>query len=681
MVDALAAAPLAARYGAPIFLADRATVPALANAATRSKTVNAKIIALGGTGAVSSAILAAFAGGADTPLIIYNSNTLIINEEMTPEQLALQPEYTSADIEAYNLAIATPEDTLTDARQAQVDAKINEVIARYITPDMSDLDKERAIHDYLIINSIYEWSTPAGREPSNQDYVYSPYGLLVKGRGNCAAYARTMKIFMDRLGIPCDYVVISARPEDCGRHAINRIQIGGVWYLLDVTWDEPDSIGALEVSADKAYRPEDVETYWRSATDSAYTVKYKYFNRDLGNFGHSDYVMKSDDLLICETDMPREKIYAAKTMSDYAPVQPPDYMNISAERDVLRNADIGTWRAELVNLGLRSDLLAAYNEEDRHMYQGAETLMRLRSICGPLNFEYAYDTVSNPARPPGSLIGLVHGNYSNIGERSYDYGNAFLLPKPLTVRISLGARPISLPDFSSYTYESWSAEYSSNNSTFANIYFEVAYEYDENIPQGRLISQSPAPGTQSGQVKLVFSKGSVNEIILPGGDTNGDNESASGVDNSDTSSSESTTGGGFIGLTMEEAAAIKDPTLSLSWNAGQYDDYSDTIPEGRIVWQSIPPGTAVPRYTTVTIGLSLGPMPMMPDLIGMSKEEAWNAYFNAGFLYIKAPVDPQYSDDVPFGYLLTQFPEAGTRCDPRQTKAEFIYSMGPAPER
>jgi beta-lactam-binding protein with PASTA domain len=188
-------------------------------------------------------------------------------------------------------------------------------------------------------------------------------------------------------------------------------------------------------------------------------------------------------------------------------------------------------------------------------------------------------------------------------------------------------------------------------------YGDITEEYDESIPQDSLIAQDPAPGVASGRVRLVFSKGSVNEIIIPGGD-------------------------GFIGLTYDEAVEIRDPSLGLSWSKGAHDDYSDTVAEGRIVWQSVPPGTAVPRSTKIEIGLSLGPMPTMPDLIGLSKEDAWQAYFDAGFRYInlKNQDQYQYSDSIPAGQILDQLPAAGTRCDPRHTSAEFIYSLGPDPE-
>ncbi|MDR1961531.1 MAG: cell wall-binding repeat-containing protein [Gracilibacteraceae bacterium] len=67
MVDALAASPLAGHYSAPIFLTNGTTVPAVNNADVKSKiTSESKIIALGGTSAVSQAAVNAFGSSGST---------------------------------------------------------------------------------------------------------------------------------------------------------------------------------------------------------------------------------------------------------------------------------------------------------------------------------------------------------------------------------------------------------------------------------------------------------------------------------------------------------------------------------------------------------------------------------------------------------------------------------------
>ncbi|MDR1069355.1 MAG: cell wall-binding repeat-containing protein [Gracilibacteraceae bacterium] len=81
MVDALSASPLAAKYGAPIFLSNGASVPALNNSNVKSKlTAATKVVALGGTSAVSQVAVNAFGsagtGGGTTPGASVNLSTI-----------------------------------------------------------------------------------------------------------------------------------------------------------------------------------------------------------------------------------------------------------------------------------------------------------------------------------------------------------------------------------------------------------------------------------------------------------------------------------------------------------------------------------------------------------------------------------------------------------------------------
>ena len=63
---------------------------------------------------------------------------------------------------------------------------------------------------------------------------YTGYGLLVKGTAVCQGYAEAYMDLMTRAGIPCIIVV----SEDMN-HSWNLVKIGGSWYHVDVTWDDP----------------------------------------------------------------------------------------------------------------------------------------------------------------------------------------------------------------------------------------------------------------------------------------------------------------------------------------------------------------------------------------------------------------------------------------------------------
>lgn len=86
-------------------------------------------------------------------------------------------------------------------------------------------DKERYVHDTL--NELTDYNETA---PLNQ----SAYSALVGCSSVCAGYSRAFQYLMQQLGIPCYYCVGYAN----GEHAWNIVYIDGVYYNVDVSWDD-----------------------------------------------------------------------------------------------------------------------------------------------------------------------------------------------------------------------------------------------------------------------------------------------------------------------------------------------------------------------------------------------------------------------------------------------------------
>ncbi len=107
------------------------------------------------------------------------------------------------------------------------------------TPEMTDYEKELALHDWLLEqvryddNSLSQW-TLAYADPNNDN----PYGPLVNGLGICYGYASTFQLLMQMVGIECITVHGTAR-SDRAEHAWNQVLLDGQWYCVDVTWDDP----------------------------------------------------------------------------------------------------------------------------------------------------------------------------------------------------------------------------------------------------------------------------------------------------------------------------------------------------------------------------------------------------------------------------------------------------------
>jgi len=111
-------------------------------------------------------------------------------------------------------------------------SKAKSIISKIIKPGMTDLQKEKAVHDYIVNNTRYDKiNYNKGTVP---DKSYSPYGVLIKGTAICEGYAKATALLLNMAGI--ESMVVSG-----GGHAWNIVKIDGKYYHLDTTWDDPVS--------------------------------------------------------------------------------------------------------------------------------------------------------------------------------------------------------------------------------------------------------------------------------------------------------------------------------------------------------------------------------------------------------------------------------------------------------
>ena len=110
-----------------------------------------------------------------------------------------------------------------------------QILNSIITPDMKFLQKEKAVHDYLVNNVTYSFDAKGD--------IRSIYTLLFEGKGVCDAYARQFALMMNILGYDCRREVGMADDGlgGVGSHAWNVISVQGYEIPVDVTWDDLDN--------------------------------------------------------------------------------------------------------------------------------------------------------------------------------------------------------------------------------------------------------------------------------------------------------------------------------------------------------------------------------------------------------------------------------------------------------
>ncbi len=142
------------------------------------------------------------------------------------------------DHDAVLAAYTSGDTSALSPKNAAIYECVTEAIAALITDGMSDYEKELALHDYIIDVSDYDraelYPGLGSPDPDNSN----PYGTLINGRAICSGYSGTFQLFMDMLGIEC-VTVNGAANADREEHAWNMVRLGGEWYCVDVTWDDP----------------------------------------------------------------------------------------------------------------------------------------------------------------------------------------------------------------------------------------------------------------------------------------------------------------------------------------------------------------------------------------------------------------------------------------------------------
>ncbi|HKM34353.1 MAG TPA: transglutaminase domain-containing protein [Lachnospiraceae bacterium] len=125
-------------------------------------------------------------------------------------------------------------------KQQEVQEKATAIISEIITPDMTELEKELAINQYLCATCTYSDAALVNAEENNFEYIddiyidaFTAYGALINGDCVCAGYAAAFKILADLADLDC--VVVTGMLDGNLPHAWNKIRIDGEWEILDVT--------------------------------------------------------------------------------------------------------------------------------------------------------------------------------------------------------------------------------------------------------------------------------------------------------------------------------------------------------------------------------------------------------------------------------------------------------------
>jgi hypothetical protein len=123
--------------------------------------------------------------------------------------------------------------------------KARHVVANLISAKMTDFEKEKILHDYIVNSTTYDYECHQ-RDTLSSDDAFEEYGCLVLGKAVCEGYSEAMKLLCDLAGVEC-MIIEGESIETAIGHAWNIIKIDGEYYHLDVTNDDAITGNGMEV--------------------------------------------------------------------------------------------------------------------------------------------------------------------------------------------------------------------------------------------------------------------------------------------------------------------------------------------------------------------------------------------------------------------------------------------------
>lgn len=163
----------------------------------------------------------------------------------------------------------------TEKEIMEINQKVNDIYDAVIRPNMTDYEKIKAIHDYIIDHVKYDVERNTNK---NSSYLsYKAYGPLIQGHATCSGYTDAMAIFLEKMGIKNFKIATELMQEDISGHVWNALYLDNTWLHLDLTWDDPVSEDGKDYLQHKYFliSTEELE----SADQGEVEVKEHIFNK------------------------------------------------------------------------------------------------------------------------------------------------------------------------------------------------------------------------------------------------------------------------------------------------------------------------------------------------------------------------------------------------------------------
>ena len=107
---------------------------------------------------------------------------------------------------------------------------------QHVNGKMNETELALTLHDYLTANVTYSYQSD-GVTPADDVWAHNLVGWATRKSGVCETYAESYAYLCGLFGLECWTVTGKDLQSGVG-HAWNILQLDGVWYNVDVTWDD-----------------------------------------------------------------------------------------------------------------------------------------------------------------------------------------------------------------------------------------------------------------------------------------------------------------------------------------------------------------------------------------------------------------------------------------------------------
>lgn len=178
----------------------------------------------------------------------------------------------------YNL-VETADRNKINSQIKALNSKVEQIL-KDIPIDISQIEKEKIIHDYIVRTVSYD-NNAASKTYGYGDtlpHAFDLYGAVVEGKAVCEGYAKMFQYLCYCVGINSSQVVGTSSGEN---HMWNVVKIDNEWYQLDITWNDNNSAtlpyyGYFNIPSSEMYKDHTVDMT-NISVPSCNTNKYAYY--------------------------------------------------------------------------------------------------------------------------------------------------------------------------------------------------------------------------------------------------------------------------------------------------------------------------------------------------------------------------------------------------------------------